>query len=81
MTVRNLDNGLRGRVTPASVTVTLHGTRSVIRELSLQLVAAEVDAAGRQPGEYRVDVQAHSVQGVTIDDVTPRAARLRVTKQ
>ena len=81
VTVRNLDNGSHGRVTPASVTVTLHGTRSVIRDLSPELVAAEVDAAGRQPGEYQADVQVHSVQGVSVDDVTPRAVRLRVTKQ
>ena len=81
VTVRNLDNGLRGRVTPASLTVTLHGTRGVIRDLSLQLVAAEVDATGRQPGEHQVDVEVHSVEGVTIDDVTPRAVRLRITKQ
>ena len=81
VTVRNLDNGSRGRVMPAAVNVTLHGTRSVIRDLSPQLVAAEVDAAGRQPGDYQADVQVHSVQGVTVDDVTPRAVRLRVTKQ
>ena len=79
--VRNLDNGMRGRVTPASVSVTVHGTRSAIRDLSPQLVSAEIDASGRPPGEYQVDVQAHSAQGVSIDTVTPRSVRLRVTKQ
>ena len=79
--VRNLDNGMRGRVTPASVSATVRGTRSAIRDLSPQLVAAEVDAAGRPPGEYQVDVQVHSAQGVTTDLVTPRMVRLRVTKQ
>ena len=81
VSVRNLDNGLRGRVTPVAITATLRGTRTAMRDLTAQMVAADVDAAGRAAGEFEVEVQVHSPVGVAVDSVTPRTLRLRVAKQ
>ena len=81
VSVRNLDNGLRGRVSPASITATVRGTKSVLRDLTGPMVAAEVDAAGKPPGDYDVDVTVHSAEGVSVEGVTPRRLRLRIAKQ
>ena len=79
--VRNLDNGLRGRVSPASISATVRGTKTVLRDLTGPMVAAEVDAAGKPPGDYDVDVTVHSAEGVSVESVTPRKLRLRIAKQ
>ena len=81
VSVRNLDNGLRGRVAPASITATVRGTRTALRDLAGPMVAAEVDAAGKLPGDYDVDVTVHSAEGVSVESVTPRKLRLRIAKQ
>jgi hypothetical protein len=81
VSVRNLDNGLRGRVMPGTITATLRGTRAAMRDLTAQMVTADVDAAGRAAGEFDVEVQVHSVVGVAVDSVTPSKLRLRVAKQ
>ena len=77
VTVRNLDNGLRGRADAGrgDGDAARHAQRDS-RSLTPQLVAAEVDAAGAPAGQYRADVQMHSVQGVTVDsrDTSGRAA-------
>jgi YbbR domain-containing protein len=79
--VRNLDNGLRGRVTPARIMVTVRGTQQAIRALSVEALGAEVDAAGIGAGERDVDVKVRAAQGLTIESVDPRTVRLRVAKQ
>jgi YbbR domain-containing protein len=81
VSVQNLDNGLRGRVSPASITATVRGTKSVLRDPAAPMVAAEVDAAGKPPGDYDVDVTVHTVEGVAVESVTPRKLRLRIAKQ
>ena len=45
------------------------------------MVAAEVDAAGRQAGDFEVEANVHSATGVSVESVTPRTLRLRITKQ
>ena len=57
VSVRNLDNGLRARVLPGTIAVTLRGTKAAIGDLTGATVAADVDAAGRQAGDFEVEVE------------------------
>lgn len=79
--VRNLDNGLRGRLTPATVAVTVRGTREAVRSLTPAGLDVQVDAAARQPGDHGVEVRVRAGQGLTIEAVTPQTLRLRIAKQ
>lgn len=81
VSVRNLDNGLRARVLPGMIAVTLRGTKAAVGDLTAAMVAAEVDAAGRPAGDFEVEANVHSAMGVSVESVTPRTLRLRITKQ
>ena len=48
--VRNLDNGLRARLLPSAVSVTVRGTQQAISELTADGLQVTVDASGFQPG-------------------------------
>jgi YbbR domain-containing protein len=79
--IRNLDNGLRGRVTPGAVAVTLRGTAASMRALTVDAVAVEVDAARVPLGDRDVEVRVSVAPGLTVEAVTPRSVKLRVGKQ
>ena len=55
--VQNLDNGLRARATPSSVSVTVRGTDEALRTLTVAALAASVDVAGAAAGDREVEVQ------------------------
>jgi hypothetical protein len=61
--------------------VTLRGTKAAVGDLTAAMVAAEVDAAGREAGDFDVEANVHSAMGVSVESVTPRTLRLRITKQ
>jgi YbbR domain-containing protein len=79
--VAGLDNGLRARATPATVTVTVRGTERAIAELSADALEASVDAAGRAAGDHSAVVRVLAAQGVTVENVDPQTVRLRITRQ
>jgi hypothetical protein len=79
--IRNLDNGLRGRVLPATVSVTVRGTEQSIKELTSEAVDASIDAAKLGAGEHSVTVRLRAAQGLSVERVTPEAVRLRIAKQ
>jgi YbbR domain-containing protein len=79
--VRNLDPGLRGRLSAASVTVTLRGTEAAVRDLTAEALDAQVDAAGLPPGEHEVQVRLRAGPGLTIEAISPETLRLRIGKQ
>jgi YbbR domain-containing protein len=79
--IRNLDNGLRGRVLPAMTNVTVRGTRQGIKDLTPEALEASVDAAGLGVGEHRLELRVRAAQGLTIEDVAPESVRLRIAKQ
>ena len=78
--IRNLDNGLRGRVLPATVTVGLRGTQQTIKEVTADAVDVSADAAGLQIGDHQVTVRWRTAQGLTVERVSPETVRLRITK-
>ena len=78
--IRNLDNGLRGRVQPATVSVVIRGTLQAIKETTVDAVDASVDAAGRTAGDHELPVRLRAAQGLTVDRVTPEQVRVRIAK-
>jgi YbbR domain-containing protein len=78
--VRNLADGLRARVTPSSVAIDLRGTRAGIDRMTGEDLDVMVDAAGRGPGEYDLEVQVGSVPGVILEGVAPTKVKLRVIR-
>jgi YbbR domain-containing protein len=76
--IRNLENGLRARVAPGTVSLQLRGTDEALRALTAASMPAFVDAAGLSAGERDVEVQVRGLPGVTIASVSPRTVRLRV---
>jgi YbbR domain-containing protein len=78
--VRNLDNGLRGRAVPATVSVTIRGTKKAVSEAAPETLDAYVDAGTLGPGAHDAQVQVQPLPGVTVESVTPRVVRLNIVK-
>lgn len=78
--LQNLDNGLRGRLVPAAVAVTIRGTAGAVSATTSDGIDAHVDAAGLGPGDHVVEVRTRSAQGLTVENVNPSRLRLRVSK-
>ena len=80
MRVSNLEPGLRGRVVPPAVTVTVRGTEAAVESLTSQSVEAYVDARELSPGEHDSEVKVRAGPGLTIEGVGPATVRLRIAK-
>ena len=78
--IRNLDNGLRGRVVPSSVAVTVRGTGQDVSAAGREALDVHVDAAGLKAGDYNLEVRTSGAQGLTIERVSPQTVRLQITK-
>ena len=76
--VRNLNNGLRARTTPASVAITVRGTNEALQAMTPAALTVHVDAADLPPGDRDLEVQVRAAPGITIENVIPRRVRLRV---
>ena len=80
ITVTNADPRLRVRVLPASVSISLRGTRETIQALTVEGVAAMVDLAGLPAGDHAVDVKTQLMPGVALESVAPRNVRVRISQ-
>jgi YbbR domain-containing protein len=78
--VRNLDNGLRARVLPARVGVSVRGTAEDVKALSADMVGAQVDVSGLSTGDHTLPVRARSGAGVTVEGVNPATVRVRISR-
>ena len=78
--IRNLDNGLRGRVVPSSVAVTVRGTGQDVSAAGREALDVHVNAAGLKAGDYNLEVRTSGAQGLTIERVSPQTVRLQITK-
>ena len=78
--VVNLDNGLRARVLPATVSVAVRGTQQGVKELTADGLNASVEASGLGPGDHEVVVRIRAPQGLGIERVAPETVRLRIAK-
>jgi len=79
--IRNLDNGLRARLQPTAVSMTIRGTERAISELSVDGLDVFVDAAGLGAGDHPATVRVLVAQGLTVEHVEPQTVRLRITRQ
>ncbi len=78
--VRNLGGGLRGRVAPSTVVVTVRGTESAVAGLTIRSVEVQVDARELAIGEHIAEVRVRADPGLTIEGVAPATVRLRIAK-
>jgi YbbR domain-containing protein len=78
--VRNLDNGLRARVTPATVVVTVRGTHEAVKALTPAAVNASVDAEGLPAGDHTLQVRVQAGAGVTVESINPFSLKVRIAK-
>lgn len=79
--VRNLSQGLRGRLLPATVTVTVRGTVAAVRSLTPESLDAQVDARALSAGNHVVEVRVRAGQGLTIEGIAPQSLRLQIAKR
>ena len=79
--IRNLDNGLRARVQPTTVRVTVRGTEQATAGLELDAIDAAVDAADLAAGDHQVAVRVQAATGLTIERVEPQDVRVRISRQ
>lgn len=73
--IQNVGAGLDATTDPGSVTVTVAGQAPALSTLPPDLVVASVDASGRGPGTYTLDLAVRLPTGFTLQAVQP----LRVT--
>lgn len=80
VTVMNLADGLRGRVEPARVRVTLRGAETRLDAVGARDLELFVDAAGLVAGTYTLPVQAASLPLVGVVQTTPATVRVRLAR-
>lgn len=78
--IENQDNGVRVRVSPATVSVTLRGTQQTMSSLPAEAIHASVDAAALGAGEHEATVRLRPVPGITTERIEPQTVRLRITR-
>lgn len=72
--VRNVASGLSPTVTPASITVTVHGLPELMRGLDNNAVGAFVDLAGLGAGIYHLSVMVEPHRAFRVIQVEPTVA-------
>ena len=72
--IRDLPDGLRGRLAPATVAVTVRGTEAAMAALTAESLDAQVDARGLPAGEHTVEVRVRAGHGLTIEGITRAGA-------
>ncbi|MGD9763166.1 MAG: YbbR-like domain-containing protein [Candidatus Binatia bacterium] len=71
----------RASVQPGRVRLTVRGPRSTIDALELRDGAVYIDAAGREPGAYRVAPELELPAGVALVRQEPETVELRVARE
>lgn len=79
--VRNLDNGLRARISPVTVVVSVRGTQDAVNELTADRVDAYIDAAGLNVGDHTLELHVQTSQGLAVEATNPSSLRVRIVKQ
>jgi YbbR domain-containing protein len=75
---RNLASGLTARITPASVSVRVRGSKDVIGKLRDAAVVAYVDLEGIGEGDYGLPVRLEPLVSVGIDQLDPPIVSIHV---
>jgi YbbR domain-containing protein len=62
------------------VAVDLRGTRAGVDRVTADDLGLMVDASGRGPGEYDVEVRVSDLPGITVESLTPATVKLRLVR-
>lgn len=73
---RNIDSGVRSLIEPAEVTVSIEGSRDLVRELDGSAVKAYVDLVGVRPGNYNLPVAIESAGDLGVTHIDPPSVRV-----
>ena len=76
--ILNVGANLEASVDPGSVTITLAGPATTLVGLAADQVSASVDASGRGPGQYQLDVALRLPSGVTLQNLQPARVTLTI---
>lgn len=76
--IQNLGAGLSADTDPGSITITVSGPLNALASLPADQVIATVDASGRGPGTYAVDVAVRLPSGLTAQSVQPTRVTLTI---
>jgi YbbR domain-containing protein len=76
--VLNLASGTVAEIDPNTVTAILSGQAPTLGGLTADQVTATIDAAGRSPGVYQVDVAVRAPNGTTVQSVQPTRVTLTI---
>jgi YbbR domain-containing protein len=80
VTIVNADERSKVTPLPPRVSLTVKGTRDATEALTPESVRAQADVLGLPPGDHTVEVDAQVEAGLTVESITPRAVRLRISK-
>jgi YbbR domain-containing protein len=76
----NADERFKVTLLTPTVSLTVTGTRDATEELTANNVRAQAEVGGLPPGDHSVNVDARVEAGLTVESITPRAVRLRISK-
>ncbi len=76
--VRNIGEGLRARLVPPRIDLTVQGPQRVLSSYNLEPGTVFVDAANREPGTYRVTPQIELPQSIEISRRDPEVQTLEI---
>jgi YbbR domain-containing protein len=78
LTVRNAGRGVRVRLVPPTVSVTLRGAGTLVRALEPRVIPASVDVARLRRGNYNLPVHVDTRGQYEVLDVRPTTVRVRI---
>ncbi len=77
--VRGVGEGLRAKLVPARIDFTVQGPQSVLSNYALDAGSVYVDAAGLEPGSYRVAPKIELPQSIEVTRREPEVQTLELT--
>jgi YbbR domain-containing protein len=78
--LRNVDANLGVQAEPATVTVTLRGSREGLARMAADDVRAFIDVAGLGAGQYSLDVHVDAGQEAGVTKIDPTTVQVRISR-
>lgn len=80
LAIRGLGPGVTARAAVEGVTVRLYGPKLALDRLDPAVLDVRVDASGRGPGRYLLEVQYDTPPGITVLSVNPSAVEVVISR-
>ena len=78
VTATNIGRGLTARITPATVSVLVRGTRERIAGLDAGDLLADIDLADLARGQHSVPVRVPNREGVAVERIEPATVTVTI---